>query len=418
MMAVAPGWVYGLDPQTYQDSQYCLQWSHASIVAPVPSPSILMPYYMHTVVFWLRLARSCVCVGSGWQMNICATFLPYIGRAAPQTLCNTSYVLYVSFLDRYIQLPTRPTSLWPLMSKPFQPFHNPQRPEKPSPHDKREPLPRRRKTGEALDSTADGVGSSGGTGLREPLPRLRGRSLVDDDTCSAPSRSPLPRLRAQTTSTTAGSSTDGASPSKKPRQKSRPQPKRTQPQLHPPTRAVDLNKVHIIKQPDEPTKTSRTYADEFDETSDEDKVDGARADVEVEASPSAADPTLGAYRAAKPKFRPRPVPPKGSQQARDLKTRATLEIRKATSKAKQRKIRGSLRECLRLQPSTRSTRRVKTTGSTSKAGPRIPPAEFLPEHAGAFDRLEGGSEPCSGHLSRLDCRHQHSSVEYGRRAPA
>ncbi|OLP92427.1 LINE-1 retrotransposable element ORF2 protein [Symbiodinium microadriaticum] len=43
--------------------------------------------------------------------------------------------------------------------------------------------------------------------------------------------------------------------------------------------------VHIIKQPDEPTKTSRTYADEFDETSDEDKVDGARADVEVEEVP-------------------------------------------------------------------------------------------------------------------------------------
>ncbi|CAE7873668.1 unnamed protein product, partial [Symbiodinium sp. KB8] len=200
--------------------------------------------------------------------------------------------------------------------------------EKPSPHDKREPLPRRRKTGEALDSTVDSAGSSSGTGKREPLPRLKGRSIGDDGACSAPSRSPLPRLRAQ---------------------------------------AVDLDKVRIIKQPDKTMRTSHNSVtvdastDEFDETSNEGKVDEARVDVGVEVI----------------------------SEARDSKAMAALEIRKATSKAKQRKIRGSLRECLRLQPNARSTRRVKAKGGPPKAGPRIPPAELISVNVGAFDRLEG-----------------------------
>ena len=358
-----------------------------------------MQHYTSTVAFWLRPTRSCACCGSGWSMNIHAVYLCCIASDAPQQLRYIPSILYVSFSDCYIPSSSRLSSLLQLMSKPFQPFHTPQRPEKPSPHDKREPLPRRRKAEEALDSTADSAGSSCGTGLREPLPRLRGRSIGDDGACSAPLRSPLPRLRTQETSNAAGSSTDGTSPRKKPRQKSRPQPKRKQPQLHPPTKAADLDKVYIIQQSvnTTPTQTSTTSvkadasAEDFDETSDEGQVDEARDNGAWKNLHQLRTQLWG------PTRQPNPNSGRGLCRLKNLTELVTRRprIHWRSDRLRARPSRGKYgAHCANvfafsptLAPPA-PTRRVKTTGGVSKTGPRIPPAA-LPLHAGAFDRLDG-----------------------------
>ena len=75
-------------------------------------------------------------------------------------------------------------------------FHSPTNPERPSPHDTRPPLPRRRASNASTGTTVD---------YRDPLPRRRAAS-------GPLARPPLPRTRPAS--------------KRKPKQKARPQPKK------------------------------------------------------------------------------------------------------------------------------------------------------------------------------------------------
>ena len=222
----------------------------------------------------------------------------------------------------------------------------------PTPRTGRSPLPRRRQTTNIEQGAVDPLS-------RAPLQRTRSSSApasAKSATSAKTARTPLPRLRprAARDDTVLGGGAGTASAARKPAQKkARPQPK-----LHPWTHMVSLDQVVFRPgRQDKHTGRSTMRAHGTDDAED----DSSSEDVRVCTTPvvsgvaSLGVPTQGASRdsRARIRFKPRPVPPSKEEK---MKTKNPGNQRgglmatgaRAKQKARQCKIRGSLRECLRV----------------------------------------------------------------------
>ena len=223
----------------------------------------------------------------------------------------------------------------------------------------RSPLPRRRPPREELESEVDPQ-------CREPLRRVRVQR-AESSSQALQVRTPLPRLRSRTT----GWDVDrckGELPAVSARQpaarKARPQPK-----LHPWTSMAPLDRV-VIRPRRTDDRAGPQDAKVMATGDDEDS--SSTEDIRVCSTPVA--PTASATSAqlvgrAKIRFKPRPVPPSKAAKTRKDRPGSSRDGLTATGasakqKARQRKIRGSLRECLRV--GARATPKSKAMPSKGK----------------------------------------------------
>ena len=338
--------------------------------------SVLMPwlYTVHAVSYWLMptpLAGAGVFVqafvsfrtGRGTGLNyLCIWYVP------ATTMYRTPMYQYCSVHSLCCGMPTPRTG--------------------------RSPLPRRRPPRDREGGEVDPL-------YREPLQRMRAPG-AESPSLTQPARTPLPRLRPRA-ARRGEERCKGEKPTASARQpaakKARPQPK-----LHPWTSMTPLDRVVI-----RPRRTGEHAGrqDAMDPATGDDE-DSSTEDIRVCATPVVPIDTpasaTGARRdgRAKIRFRPRPAPPSKEAQMRGSRPGTSGEGLTATGarakqKARQRKIRGSLRECLRIgartnakskaMPSKGKTRAPRTKTSTSAPSGQaqnalIPPAsKQAPTHA-------------------------------------
>ena len=256
----------------------------------------------------------------------------------------------------------------------------------PTPRTGRSPLPRRRPPRDCEEGEVDPL-------CREPLRRMRAQG-AESPSLAQPARTPLPRLRPRATRS-GEERCKGEKPAASARQpaakKARPQPK-----LHPWTSMTPLDRV-VIRPRRTGDRAGRQDAkdpatsDEEDSSSTEDIRVCATPVVPIDTPTSATGARLVGR--AKIRFKPRPVPPSKEAKIRGNRPGTSGEGLTATGarakqKARQRKIRGSLRECLRIgartnakskaMPSKGKTRASRTETSTSARSGQAPNALIPP----------------------------------------
>ena len=279
----------------------------------------------------------------------------------------------------------------------------------PTPRTGRSPLPRRRPPRESEEGEVDPL-------CREPLRRMRAQG-VESSSLAQPARTPLPRLRSRATRSDV-ERCKGEKPAASARQpaakKARPQPK-----LHPWTSMAPLDRV-IIRPRRTGDRVGRQDAqdpatcDEEDSSSNEDIRVCSTPVVPIDAPASATGAQLVGR--AKIRFKPRPVPPSKETKIRDDRHGTSREGLTATGarakqKARQRKIRGSLRECLRVgartakskaMPSKDKKRAPKTETSSSARSGQAPNALIPPAEAGTDTYKAGHGGCCCIGVNGLD----------------
>ena len=222
------------------------------------------------------------------------------------------------------------------------------------------------------------LGSPGGCtrwtspcGCREPLQRMRAPG-AESSSSPKPARTPLPRLRpreARCDEERCGGKKKAASARQPAAKKARPQPK-----LHPWTSMVSLDQVVI-----RPRRTGEHEGrHDAKAAAIDDEEDSSTEDVRVCTTPvvttDAPIPATGARRdgRAKIRFKPRPVPPNMEAKTRGRSPGnpsggLTATGAKAKQKARQHKIRGSLRECLRIGTRTKATSEARLSHGKQRA---------------------------------------------------